>query len=157
MAEVSAIINARPLIPVSSDPESPVILTPLMLLTMKTGAPLPPPIDFRKEDHLKEEWRRVQNLADMFWGRWRREYLCTLQSRHKWANRRPNLKQGDVILMKDAQAKRNEWPMGVITKASPSQDGLVRTIEMRVFKEGKPRVYSRPVTEAVLLLSSEDI
>lgn len=37
LAEVSAIINARPLVPVSSDPESPVLLTPATLLTQKIG------------------------------------------------------------------------------------------------------------------------
>ncbi len=42
MAEVSAIINARPLIPVSTDPQSPFILTPAMLLTQKGAVPSPP-------------------------------------------------------------------------------------------------------------------
>ncbi|XP_037503363.1 uncharacterized protein LOC119378234 [Rhipicephalus sanguineus] len=37
MAEVSAIINARPLAPVSYDPEDPYLLTPATLLTQKTG------------------------------------------------------------------------------------------------------------------------
>ena len=156
MAEVSAIMNARPLIPVSSDPESPIILTPLMLLTQKTGTPPPPPSDFGKGELLKEEWKRVQSLAESFWSRWRREYLSTLQSRQKWMDKRPNLKQGDVVLMKDAQAKRNDWPIAVITKAFPSHDGLVRKVDVRVIKEGKPKVYSRPVTEVVLLLSAED-
>ena len=41
MAEVSAIINARPLVPVSSDPASPFLLTPAMLLTQKSGLPAP--------------------------------------------------------------------------------------------------------------------
>ncbi|XP_059840948.1 uncharacterized protein LOC132402218 [Hypanus sabinus] len=39
MAEVTAIINARPLLPVSSDPKNPFILSPSMLLTQKAGAP----------------------------------------------------------------------------------------------------------------------
>ena len=156
IAEVGAIMNARPLIPVSSDPESPIILTPLMLLTQKTGAPPPPPSDFGKGELLKEEWKRVQSLAESFWSRWHREYLSTLQSRHKWTDKRPNLKQGDVVLMKDAQVKRNDWPTAVITKVFPSHDGLVRKVDVRVMKEGKPKVYSRPVTEVVLLLSADD-
>ncbi|KAK0145154.1 hypothetical protein N1851_015945 [Merluccius polli] len=43
MAEVAAVMNARPLILVSSDPELPLILTPAMLLTLKTGSTPPPP------------------------------------------------------------------------------------------------------------------
>ena len=58
--------------------------------------------------------------------------------------------------MKDSQAKRNEWPMAIIVKASPSQDGRVRKVDVRVYKNGAQKVFSRPVTEVVLLLSPED-
>lgn len=47
MAEVTAIINARPLTSVSNDPEDPFILSPAILLTQKVGVP-PPPGDFTK-------------------------------------------------------------------------------------------------------------
>lgn len=53
--------------------------------------------------------------------------------------------------MKDNQAKRNEWPMAIIVKASPSQDGRVRKLDIRVFKDGAQKVLSRPVTEVILL------
>lgn len=122
MAEVCAIINARPLVPVSSDPESPLVLTPAMLLTQKTGTPPSPPCEFGKTELLKQQWKQVQFLAETFWERWRREYLTTLQARSRWQDKRPNLKEGDIVLMKDLQVHRNEWPMVVITKASPSTD-----------------------------------
>ena len=35
MAEVCAIVNSRPIVPVSTDPEDPSILSPSMLLTQK--------------------------------------------------------------------------------------------------------------------------
>lgn len=89
MAEVTAIMNARPLIPVSSDPESPLILTPAMLFTLKTGSAPPPPSGCFQEAHLiREEWKQVQSLADMFWNRCKHEYLKTLQLRHKWQRKR---------------------------------------------------------------------
>lgn len=155
MAEVAAVMNARPLLPVSSDPESTLILTPAMLLTLKTRSVSPPPGNFEGGALYKEEWKRVQNLADIFWGKWKREYLHTLQYRHKWQSKRPSLKRGDVVLLKEAQAKRNEWPMAIVTKTFPGQDGLVRKIEVLASKDGNRRVFIRPVTEVVLLLSEE--
>lgn len=40
MMEVTAVINARPLVPVSNDPETPSPLCPAMILTQKVGVPL---------------------------------------------------------------------------------------------------------------------
>ncbi len=97
-----------------------------MLLTCKTGSAPPPPSGSFEETHLiREGWKQVQGLADMFWNMWKREYLKTLQLRHKWQGKRPNLQEGDIVLLKDNQAKRNQWPTGLITKTFPGEDGLV--------------------------------
>lgn len=66
MAEVTAIMNARPLLPVSVDPQQPFILSPSMLLTQKSGVP-PPPGDFTDKDLYCKQWRQVQALANHFW------------------------------------------------------------------------------------------
>ncbi len=124
MAEVSAIINARPLIPASTDPQSPFILNPAMLLTQKGAVPSPPG-EFNDRDLLLNHWRQVQALADEFWLRWKREYLPTLQSCRKCNEMRRNLQEGDIILLKDNQAARNTWPMAVVTSDMHSQDRKV--------------------------------
>lgn len=156
LAEVAAIMNARPLVPVSSDPDSPLVLTPAMLLTLKTGSAPPPTLAGPQEPNLiKEEWMRVQRLADMFWNKWKHEYLKTLQLRHKWQGRRSNLQKGDVVLLKDIQVKRNQWPMGIVTKTFPGDDGLVRTVEVTVVKDGTRKSFSRPILAVVLLFSSK--
>ncbi|KAL7853440.1 hypothetical protein AOLI_G00202840 [Acnodon oligacanthus] len=96
MAEVTAIVSARPLVPVSSDPEAPLILTPLTLLTQKFD-PIPtPPGDFTKADMYKHQWKSVQALADTFWATWQKEYLNMLQSCQKWQRNKPNFKEGDI-------------------------------------------------------------
>lgn len=153
MAKVAAFINGRPLIPVSSDPEAPLILTPAILLTQKTGVCPPPPGDFGDGELFKAEWKRVQSLAEMFWTRWRREYLNMLQYRRKWQDNRLSLKEGDIVLVKDKQTRRNEWPMAIIVKATASRDGKVRQVDVRTFKDGGQKIFSRPITEVVLLLS----
>lgn len=155
MSEVSAIINARPLVPVSADPDAPFILTPAMLLTQKVGAP-PPPGDFLDTDLHRSQWRQVQALASMFWTRWRHEYLPTLQSRRKWVEDRRNLREGDVVLLKDSQAARNEWPMALVTSTFPSQDGKVRKVEVKTTTQGSQKKFLRPVSEVILLLPKED-
>ena len=78
MTEVTAIVNARPLVPVSTDPEMPEILTPATLLTQKSRALKATPGNFSCTELYSKQWRQVQYLANLFWTRWRKEYLPTL-------------------------------------------------------------------------------
>ncbi|XP_028656694.1 uncharacterized protein LOC114650672 [Erpetoichthys calabaricus] len=155
MAEVITIINARPLVPVSSDPEHPNVLTPSMLLTQKIGTPFLSQSNFGTGEMLRHQWKRVQYLAEEFWSRWRTEYLSTLQTRQKWQNKRPDIKEGDVVLLKEKQVRRNEWPMGIIMKAVPSKDGLIRKVEIKIVQQGATKILYRPISELVFLLSPD--
>lgn len=154
MAEVAAIINARPLIPVSTDPDDPLILTPATLLTQKVSLPSAPVGDWIKDLH-KYQWRQVQHLAQTFWDRWKKQYLSSLQPRRKWQSSQPNLQPGSIVLLKDDQLKRNEWPLGLITQVFPSKDSRVRKVEIKVSRKDGTKVFLRPVTEIVLLLAPE--
>nr|XP_055056164.1 uncharacterized protein LOC129440699 [Misgurnus anguillicaudatus] len=155
MAEVSAIVNARPLTPVSTDPNNPLILSPATLLTQKTGTLPPPNGNFNERNLYVCQWRQVQSLANTFWHRWRREYLSTLQNRRKWQREERNLQPGDVVLLKEGQVQRNDWPMGIIQKSFPGNDGRVRKVEVKTIKTGIPKVYLRPISDTVLLLPSK--
>ncbi|KAJ7996952.1 hypothetical protein DPEC_G00223860 [Dallia pectoralis] len=154
MAEVSAIMNSRPLVPVSNDPEDPFILSPSMLLTQKVGVP-PPPGDFTDKDLLTKQWRQVQALANNFWNRWSREYLATLQHRMKWTKSKRNLQEGDIVLLKDNQAARNSWPMAIITKTYPGEDGRVRKLELKTTEQGHSKIFLRPISEVIMLLTKD--
>lgn len=153
MAEVMAIMNARPLVSISTDPDMPMVLTPVMLLTQKMCAVSAPCGNFGTAQLYGKQWKQVQCLADTFWKRCKGEYLPTLQSRRKWMKDKPNVKEGDVILLKDSQAPRNEWPIGLIVKVLPGSDNRVRKVEVRIVKDGTAKVFLRPVSEVVVLLS----
>ena len=105
------------------DPETPTILTPATLLTQKLGSVPAPPGNFKAGNLCYDQWKRVQHLANCFWNRWKMEYLSTLQGRRKWQCLNPNLQVGDLVLLKDQQAKIIEWPMGLIVKSIPSDNG----------------------------------
>lgn len=75
MAEVCTIVNSRPLVPVSSDPEAPAVLSPTLILTQKQPDVTFSVPEFGTKDALRSQWKLVQRLADQFWSRWRAEYL----------------------------------------------------------------------------------
>lgn len=156
MYEVTAIINARPLVPVSTDPEQPLVLSPSVLLTQKTNTR---DKDFKcisLSDSYKSQWKYVQVLAEKFWDRWRKEYLQTLQIRRKWPVEKRNLKVDDIVLLKDT-CNRIYWPMGIISKTFPSDDDIVRKVEIRVFRDGSVHHYTRPVTEVIPLIQEDKV
>ena len=153
MAEVCAIVNCRPIVPVSSDSENPEILSPSMLLTQKVVPPSSFNQNLSLKDIYREEWKRVQILADQFWSRWQSEFLSTLQARSKWKTVQPNLKVGDIVLMRDETVARNQWPIAVVVEVFPGSDSKVRSVRIKVTKTGNPSFYTRPVTELVLLIN----
>ena len=104
MAEVTAIINARPLVPVSTGHNCLEVFSPSVLLTQKQCSPIHvecQPVDPRVH------WMYVQFLADTFWKRWRTEILHALQQRRKWQTDKPGLKVGDVVLLREKGVNRN--------------------------------------------------
>lgn len=155
MAEVMAILNARPLTPVSTDPDNPTILIPAIILIQKMTAVTAPPGDFDRKDLHQNQWKQVQCLAESFWKRWRQEYLVTLQKRHKWTDDKPSIQVDDVVLMKDSQAQRNDWPIGLVVKALPSKDNKVCKVEVKVVRQGITKTYIRPISELVFLMCKD--
>ncbi|CAC5372315.1 unnamed protein product [Mytilus coruscus] len=110
-SEVCCIVNSRPIIAVSSDHESPTILSPNTLLTQKINSDIEPyNFDFSVKDMYKSQWKHVQVLANQFWKQWNLQYLHNLQTRSKWPIENRNLQIGDIVLMIDVSLPRNQWP-----------------------------------------------
>jgi hypothetical protein len=153
MTEVECIINSRPLTTVSSDHDDLTPLSPNNILAMKSKVVFPPPGDFQKEDvYLRKRWRRVQYLANIFWSRWKREFLQTLQPRTKWCKARRNFAVGDVVLMVDDNAPRNSWKLACVTDVMPDDRGLVRMVKIKTSLSS----FVRPIAKLVLLLEREN-
>ena len=153
LCEVEAIINSRPLTFASSDPDDLDPLSPSNLLTMKTSVVLPPAGVFQRADvYMRRRWWRVQYLANLFWTRWKREYLPTLQERSKWNSPKRNLAVGDVVLLKDDSCPRSVWPMGRVIRTESDKNGLVRTVHLKT----QTSELRRPVDKVVLLLAKEE-
>ena len=137
LTEVECIVNSRPLTFPSSDAKDPMSLAPSHILTMKSKVALPPPGNFQKEDvYLKRRWKRVQYLVNLFWSRWKKEYIQTLQARTKWTTHKRKLQVGDVVVVKDERTTRNHWPLALVDKVVTDKRGLV------LFRDNKNEVYN---------------
>ena len=123
--EAEAIVNSRPLTTDDlSDSDSLDVLTPNHLLTMKSSVILKPPGNFQRADvYSRKCWRRVQQLTNDFWQRWRKSYLQSLQTRQKWTTPQKNLEEGDIVILKDDSVPRNSWKLARVGATYPDADG----------------------------------
>ena len=129
--EVELILNCRPLTRVSGDPTDFRALTPMTLLNGSMAPQLPMDV-FAKTDGLRASYRATQLQADLFWQRWRREYLTMLQKRHKWLRPEPNIEPNTLVLVKDENVPRGVWPKGVVVSVSPDRDQVCRRAVVRM-------------------------
>ena len=160
MCEVESVLNNRPLTEVSSD--SGDALTPNHLLIFNAGITFPPGVFSENDIYVKRRWRQVQYLANLFWRRWSKEYVVTLQERQKWTNKHDNLKFGDLVLLIEANSPRNCWPMGRITSVSNDRNGFVRSATVKISRCKNPDMkdfdcveLTRPIVKLVKLFSPE--
>ena len=130
MTEVERILNDRPITSLPSGQDELAALTPGMILSSSINDCASPDV-FLKAEGYRRSWRKTQYLADVFWDRWHKEYLRLLQPRAKWYGSLPNVKVGDLVLIKDENTKRGCWPKGVVESVVPGNDGLVRRVRIR--------------------------
>ena len=131
MAEVQGILNSRPLTPVSNDLKDLEPLTPNHLLLLRENPNLPPGAFAKEDTYCKRRWRQVQYMSEIFWKRWLKEYLPTLQLRQKWCNPRRCFAVNDLVLVMDGNVHRGKWPLARVVQVHRGRDGYVRSAEVR--------------------------
>ena len=146
-AEVTSILNSRPISPASDDPSDMEPLTPNHLLLQRRNLAIPPGVFAKEELYSRKQWRHAQFLANCFWSRWVLEYVPTLQQRHKWLLNKRNLAVNDLVLVVDKTVPRSRWLLGRVMKVFPGEDSRVRTAEVKT----KDSSLTRPVTKLCLL------
>ena len=79
----------------------------------------------------RKRWRKVQLLTQHFWSCWLKEHLPTLTRRVKWQSDCPNVKVGELVLLRDDTVRRGLQPLGRIENIHTGGDGIVRVIDVR--------------------------
>ena len=146
LIEVEFVVNSRPLTYMPTD-ETEESLTPNHFLLGSSSGEKPKPFYETNSHTYKNNWKTTQALANMFWKRWVKEYLPTLVKRTKWFEPAKPLKIGDLVLIVDEQAKRNEWLRGKVTEIIANCSGQVRQAKVFTTKG----VYTRPTVKLAIL------
>lgn len=150
-SKIEALLNSRPLTPLSADPADLSALTPGHFLI---GAPLTaiPEDDLRNIPINKlKRWQQLQMFTQHIWHRWSRDYLHTLQERSKWNKKSQNLMVGDLVVVQDVSTPPLNWPLARIVATHPGSDNVVRVVTLQT-KNGlltRPavKVFPLPVLE----------
>jgi len=57
--------------------------------------------------------------------------MC-MQKRSKWVCECNNVAVGDLVLLIDVNSPRGLWALGTLEEVFPGDDGLVRTVRIRI-------------------------
>lgn len=153
LAEVNGLVNGRPLTELGTDQDDPRPLTPNHFIMLRENRNTPPDVLETCVTTLdRRRWKASQQLVDLVWRRFLKEYLPQLMKRPKWMSVHRNLQVGDTVLIADRLAPRGLWLTGQVVEVFPGVDQTVRSVEVAV---GNKR-YRRPIHHLVILKTVEE-
>ncbi|XP_070068033.1 uncharacterized protein [Drosophila takahashii] len=153
VCHISAVVNSRPLVSISENPADLDVLAPAHFLN---GGP---PSSFVEPDvtslnfNRLDGWQRVAYLQQIFWSRWKEEYLTLLQQRSKWRTPKPGLVVDDLVLVKDENLPPMKWPLVRVIELLFGGDGVGRVAVLKTASG----VTKRAVNKLCLLPLKDDV
>ena len=140
-------LNARPIVPVTSDIADVEALTPNHFLLGRPHAFVPlslsPDLDARKA------YLRAEQYANQIWSRWLAEYVPTLHPRQKWRSPDRDLSVGDLVWIVHDSSPRGHYPLARVTELERGADGVARAAILRT----ATATLKRPVTKLAPVFS----
>lgn len=132
IVQIEAILNSRPLCPLSTDPCDLVPLTPAHFLIGKTLTEIPDPDVIQLKQTTLSQFQRIQSIKQHFWKRWNKEYISELQQRKRWnKSAGSSLEEGQMVLVKDDNLPPMKWKLGRVVKLHFGSDNVARVAAIK--------------------------
>lgn len=131
LTQIEAVLNSRPMSPLSSDPNDFLPLTPAHFFI---GRPLTAPAyeDLTTTTSTRlTRYDRLEQLKQHFWQRWSREYISELQRRTKWMANKDDIAPNSLVLIKEENVPPFRWRMGRIIRLYSGKDEISRVADIR--------------------------
>ncbi|XP_028173713.1 uncharacterized protein LOC114362479 [Ostrinia furnacalis] len=142
LIQVEAILNSRPITPISNDPSDLTCLTPAHFLIGRSIVSLPCPQLIEKRITSLQRFQRIEALKQHFWARFHNEYVFWLQRKTRWHTSHGKLREGSLVLIKDKSAPPLMWSLGRILRTLPGRDGIARVADIKTKKGVLRRAYN---------------
>ncbi|CAG9115038.1 unnamed protein product [Plutella xylostella] len=140
--QIEAILNSRPLTPLSSDPSDLSFLSPSHFLIGRPLTSVPYPQVSDSNVHRLDRFQRIEFLRQHFWKRYCAEYVTLLQQKTKWLTSTGHLQVGSLVLVKDKTQPPLMWLMGRIVQLHPGKDGVSRVADIETKRGIIQRAYN---------------
>jgi len=147
LTQIEAVLNSRPLRPLSDEPDDLAVLTPGHFFLGSAPTALPEPSLEHVNCSRLSQWQLLRQLLESFWSRWSKECLQRFHDTSKWSNPTPSLEKGAMVLVIDERYPPSKWPLGRIIEMHPGKDGhtLVVTVKTQTTILKRP-IVKLPVT-----------
>ncbi|XP_076301775.1 uncharacterized protein LOC143219850 [Lasioglossum baleicum] len=130
--QIEAILNSRPIIPISSDPNDLIALTPGHFLIGDSLTNLPECDLTEVAANRLSLWQHIQQVKQHFWKRWHTDYLHELHTRNKWHRQDSSqMKVGTLVTIQEDNVPPMHWRLGRIVIVHPGDDNIVRVVTVK--------------------------
>ncbi|XP_063543206.1 uncharacterized protein LOC134751689 isoform X1 [Cydia strobilella] len=143
LCQIEAILNARPLTPLTSDPSDLLPLTPGHFLIGRPLTALPTPCLTEIPPLRLTRYQRIEQLRQHYWVRWYKEYVSELQERTKWRQAKGQLATDTMVVVKEDNLPPMKWKLGRIVSVIPGSDGINRVADIRTSSGIIRRAFSK--------------
>lgn len=143
LIQIEAILNSRPLSPLTNDPDDLDVLTPAHFLLGQSLTVIPEP----NLEHLQvsrlSRWQHLSQMIQSFWTRWSKEYLQRHHSIYKWNQSADQLSEGTLVFVIDERYPPAKWALGRIMQLHPGKDNLARVATVKT----STNIFKRPIAK----------
>lgn len=152
LIQIEAILNSRPLCPLSEDSDDYTALTPGHFLIDEPLTIVPEPNLLQESVSRLTRWQLIRQKVELFWKRWTAECLQRYQAISKWHYPSNDIKEGSLVLVMDERYPPSKWPLARIIKLHPGDDGLTRVVTLRT----SISTFKRPITKICILSANPE-
>ena len=144
LVQVEAVLNSRPLCPMTNSPEDLDVLTPAHFLVGQQYVPVPENPD---DGTLRQQFGDIQRYYNDITRRYKTEYVTRLNQRPKWLKLEPKVLVGELVLLAEDNIATTKWSLGRVLETYEGTDGLIRVVKVKT-KDGEK---TRPITKIARL------